>query len=316
MYPNRVCPGHELAGVGAVGPDPGDGFVPGAQEGQGRAGTVTVLDVGGGHDHDQQQPDRVHHDMAFAAGDFLARIESAAAGADGFGGPHRLRIHYRCGRFAGAAFGEAELFTQVVVDREGEPAAVPAGEDRVHGAPSDPEIDRQVPPLDAIVDDIGDRVEDLAAAIFFRVPATRCGTTTIPIGDLPAETSPDSPGFAPPPAPARPATAPGPSSSPTSSTIVSRVICNRDNRHSHALSSVASSPIRSRNRCACCTVAASRRSSSSRHDTIAASRTGPAPDPTISHPQPPRQTNDPTQLTRPEPLNDQFVHRGTVKTTV
>ena len=56
------------------------------QSPQQRPGGVAVLHTGGGDQHDQQQPEGVHGDVALAAVDLLAGVEATAGPGDGLGG--------------------------------------------------------------------------------------------------------------------------------------------------------------------------------------------------------------------------------------
>ncbi len=47
------------------------------------AGAVAILDRGGADPHDQQEPDRVYHDVALAAIDLLAGVIPARLRGDG-----------------------------------------------------------------------------------------------------------------------------------------------------------------------------------------------------------------------------------------
>lgn len=80
-------PGHELAGVSAVGPHPCDVVVDLLQPGDKRPGAVTVLDTGCGHQDDQHQAERIDGEMPLALVHLLARIPPPAADGDGLGSP-------------------------------------------------------------------------------------------------------------------------------------------------------------------------------------------------------------------------------------
>lgn len=60
-------PADQAAGVTAIGPDQGGLPVQGVQPLKQGHGRIPVADVRGGHRDDQQQAERVGHDMPFAA---------------------------------------------------------------------------------------------------------------------------------------------------------------------------------------------------------------------------------------------------------
>jgi hypothetical protein len=162
-------PGDELAGVSAVGPgelDLGECLPQVPQQGP---GTVAVLDPGCGDQHGQQQPDRVYGHVPLAAVDLLARVVAPAGAGDFLGGLDRLGVDDRRRGLGLAACGDAALAAQLMVYRLGRTGLLPAVGHVVDGAPV-----RQVrghrAPLDALLDQVADRVHVVAAAPRGRAP--------------------------------------------------------------------------------------------------------------------------------------------------
>ena len=93
--PDR-CSEHQAtrgSGIAAVGPDQTDAQAGRAQRSQQRHRAVPVLNPGGGDQHCQQQPDRVHGDVPFGAVHSLAPVVAAPFGADGLRPAQRLGVH-------------------------------------------------------------------------------------------------------------------------------------------------------------------------------------------------------------------------------
>jgi len=70
-------PAEELSGIAAVGPHQADAAMELAQALKDRPGRVAVLHARRGHRDDKQQSEGVHHQVPFAAHDFLARVVAA-----------------------------------------------------------------------------------------------------------------------------------------------------------------------------------------------------------------------------------------------
>ena len=157
-------PGDELAGVSAVGPgepDRGECF---PQVPQQRPGSVAVLDAGGGDQHGQQQPDGVDSDVPLAAVDLLARVVAAAGLPDGLGCLDRLGVDDRGRGLGAAARGDPALAAQLIVHGLSRAGLLPPAGVVVDGAPVR-EVRGHRPPLDTLLDQVADPVDDVAAAV-------------------------------------------------------------------------------------------------------------------------------------------------------
>ena len=67
-----ACPGQEGATVASIGPAPAEPWeAPPVQPFKQLRGAVAVTDVGGGHLHSKQQPQRVNQQVALAAVELL-----------------------------------------------------------------------------------------------------------------------------------------------------------------------------------------------------------------------------------------------------
>ena len=139
-------PGDQLAGgVSGVGPDQQDLRAGAVEVPQQRPGAVAVLDAGGGDHHGQQQPDRVHGDVPFAAVDLLRVVPAPAGLWHGVGGADGLGVDHRGGGLGVAPGGHPDLAAQRVMQPGQGAVVAPGGEVAVDGLPGR-EVRRQVPP--------------------------------------------------------------------------------------------------------------------------------------------------------------------------
>jgi len=167
-------PAHQPALVGGIAPEQPDAAEAHAQPPQQCAGGVTVLDAGGGDQHDQQQLQGVHRDVALAAVDLLGGVVAAAWLGDGLGGADRLGVNDRRRGGGLAAVGLADLLAEGVVDPAQGAVGGPAGEVAVDGGPGW-EISGQRAPDAAVVDQVADGVDDLPAGwVSGRPPVAGC----------------------------------------------------------------------------------------------------------------------------------------------
>src|ERR1019366_4289672 len=167
------CPGDQLAGVPAVGPDQADAPEPGGQPPQQVAGGVAGLHGGGGHqdpqDH-QDQAEGIGGDVPLAALDFLPGVIPAAGLGHSVGGLHRLGVDDRRGRAGAAAGQHPDLAAQLIVHSAGGAAGLPRPDVAVDGAPVG-QVGGQRPPYAPVVDQVADGIDDAAAAVGARAAA-------------------------------------------------------------------------------------------------------------------------------------------------
>ena len=168
---NRLGPVDQLAGVAAVGPQQRQRRHRHRQPVQQRAGAVAVLHARRGDHHQQQQAHRVDHDVALAAVDLLAGIESAHGRPDGVGALDRLGVH-AAGRGHGVPIaGIAHPVPQGIVQPVDHTVLAPALVVPEHRRPRW-KVVRQLTPRAPGAVDVEDGVHD-AAPRMHRWTATR-----------------------------------------------------------------------------------------------------------------------------------------------
>jgi hypothetical protein len=166
-------PVDQVAGVAGVGPHQADRGKDRPDDPHQQVAGVAVLHVGAGDQHGQQQPGGVSDDVPLAPVDLLAGVVAATGPADRVGAAHGLGVHQRRRRLRGAALDQADLLPQRVVDAVECPVAGPDGEVVAHQRPGW-EVRRQGPPDAAVVGEVADRVDDVAAWVGHR-PAAPSG---------------------------------------------------------------------------------------------------------------------------------------------
>src|SRR6266542_3847896 len=140
--------------VRAIGPDqlePAPAVVDTAlvtvkQRLQSQLGTGRVLHPGAGHDHQQQETERIHHNMPFSAARLLVDIHAPRLTA--LGRLHALTVNARRAGLRFAASLLTDLFDQQPIDELPFPTARPAPKIAVNGLPRG-KILRQHAPLTA-----------------------------------------------------------------------------------------------------------------------------------------------------------------------
>jgi hypothetical protein len=154
-------------GVAAVGPDQCEAWVLLVDGVQDQLGAGPVLDRGGVHHADQQQPAGVDQQVPFAASGSLPGVVADLFTAAGrLGG---LGVQHRCGRFRVAAPGLAGLLAQGVVDVVPHPLGAPVPKPPVRRVPGS-QIMWHEPPGAAGYQHVQDRVDDQPVTVLQRPP--------------------------------------------------------------------------------------------------------------------------------------------------
>ncbi len=134
---------------------------------------VAVGDVGRGDQYGDGQAAGVDGDVPLATVDFLPRVVAAGCLRDGFGGLHRLGVHDHRDLVGDLSGVDPQPGAERVTDPLDHAGPRPAVEEPEHRAPGR-EVGRHRPPLDSVVDEVADRVHDLAPRVGLR-PAARDG---------------------------------------------------------------------------------------------------------------------------------------------
>src|SRR5699024_8458187 len=111
--------------------------------------------------------------MTFPAVDLLARVEAAGLGSDCFGGFDRNRVDTAGAGCSTTPQGQSCSVSERVEQCLGGSDGLPRREVVVYSGPWW-EICWQRPPFDAVVDDVQDRVDDLAATVLRPTTASPC----------------------------------------------------------------------------------------------------------------------------------------------
>src|ERR1041384_3387394 len=157
-------PGLQEARIGAISPNAAQPREPMPQEAQKELGAVTILHACGRHHYSNEQPQRVYQDMALAPFDLFGTIK--ACGPSAIGGLDALRVDNRGAGLAVAAFQDAEVTAQGIVDPFPGTIFSPAPKVMIDDAPGR-QIVGDKAPRTAGAQDIQDRIDDLALGINF-----------------------------------------------------------------------------------------------------------------------------------------------------
>jgi len=128
-----------------------------------------VTDGRRGDDQGQQPALRVDGDVPAAAGDLLAPVVTAGLPGDGVVGLDHLGVDDASRRLRGPALILPQQLPQPAHQLRRETAAVPPLEERVHRLPRG-EIDRERPPLDAVLGHVRDGVAHRPQVMDHRPP--------------------------------------------------------------------------------------------------------------------------------------------------
>ncbi len=158
-------PRFQDASIGTIGPDTAQPREPMPQDAQEELRSVAILHARSSHHHRDEQPQRVHQDVALAAFDLFgavkARVPSSIGRFDG------LRVDNRGAGLAGVAFEDPEVPAQGIVEPLPGAISSPAPKVVIDEAPRR-QIIGDKPPGTAGPQDIQDRVDDLPFGIHFR----------------------------------------------------------------------------------------------------------------------------------------------------
>ncbi|CAM02034.1 IS605 OrfB family transposase [Saccharopolyspora erythraea NRRL 2338] len=113
----RLGPVDERACVAGIGPDQADTRAQIAQASQEVASGDAVLGLGTGHEHADQETERIHSDVAFTAVDLLARVEAPTLCANGLGGFDRGGVDTAGAGSSTTPLGQSRTITQSVEQR-------------------------------------------------------------------------------------------------------------------------------------------------------------------------------------------------------
>src|SRR5512139_297457 len=177
--PQSLGPLDQGARVAAVGPDVFDAPARrlGKERGEQLPGSIAILNVGGQERHEEHEADRVDQEMALATIDLLAGVVAPLVA--GLGALDTLAVEDGRTGMSVATFDQAHVFPQVGVNLRPQPVALPYAEVVVDRPPRG-EVGRQVAPLARRLDQIEDRVEELAEQVLARTSLLgRLGETIV-----------------------------------------------------------------------------------------------------------------------------------------
>ena len=158
--PNSVRdPVHQSPAVAAIHPNLSPLLTTARQAAQQQAGTIAVLHTGGSHHDYPQQPQRVHQEVTLAPVDLLPGIVTPPPwNRRAFGA---LAVQAARGRVLVAPALLPQSGAQSVMEALPSPITGPTVERVVNRAPGR-ELAGQLPPLTTRLQDIQDRIHDLA----------------------------------------------------------------------------------------------------------------------------------------------------------
>lgn len=181
--PRLFGPSAQRSGIASIGPEVFDLPPPvrPVKPRQQLLGGVPVLNIGGQDQHHQNQPERVHEDMALAAVDFLAGIVAPRLAA--LGALDAPAVDDRRAGVPVAGFELPQEFAQVRVNRGPQPAVLPLPEVMIDRAPRR-EVGGQIAPLAAGARQIEHGVEQVPIRVLARA-AGRAGLGKTVMDKLP-----------------------------------------------------------------------------------------------------------------------------------
>jgi len=147
-----------VPGITAIDPQEAKPNKPAQHPAQDRLAAVALGGVGRGDDHAQDQAQGIHQQIALAAFDALASVETHRAAMTG--GLDALAIQYRGRGLAALAVRLPHQDPQGIIEGCPKMTELPAAEDIIDRLPRW-QISGQIPPLDAPFDDIEDGIEHL-----------------------------------------------------------------------------------------------------------------------------------------------------------
>ena len=147
--------GEGIARVTAIDPEQAEPRKPTQHPAQDGLASGALGGISRRDDHAQDQAQGIHEQMALAAFDALASVETHRAAMTG--GLDALAVQYRGRGLAALALSPPNQDPQGIIEGRPKMTALPAPEDTIDGLPGR-KISGQIPPLDAPFDDIEDGV--------------------------------------------------------------------------------------------------------------------------------------------------------------